>query len=224
MSKTIKAAELIPDASNANKGTQRGRAALEASLRQYGAGRSILVDKHGRIIAGNKTLETAVDIGLEDVVVVQTDGKQIVAVQRMDLDLAQDESARMLAYADNRVGELDLDFDADQLLADLNAGLPLEQLWFENELDALLEADALTNIGDAPESNERKLGDKNKQIKVVLYADELKDFERAILATGQKNRGIAILEICRHYLDTHEKGQQHTQFESLFADEAFARD
>lgn len=132
--KRIKASELTPDPHNANKGTERGRYALEASLRQYGAGRSIVVDKHGRIIAGNKTLETASDVGLDDVIVVQTDGKQIVAVQRMDLDLAQDEQARMLAYADNRVGELDLDFDAEVIAADLAAGLPLNELWQDFEL------------------------------------------------------------------------------------------
>ena len=64
--KRIKASELTPDIRNANKGTERGRGALETSLRQYGAGRSILVDKHGRIVAGNKTLETAAEIGLDD--------------------------------------------------------------------------------------------------------------------------------------------------------------
>lgn len=111
--------DFIPDASNANRGTERGRALLEQSLRQYGAGRSILVDKAGRVIAGNKTLETAAEIGLDDVIVVQTDGKQIVAVQRMDLDLANDEAARMLAYADNRTSEVDLSFDPKQLLADI---------------------------------------------------------------------------------------------------------
>jgi hypothetical protein len=45
---------LAPDKRNANRGTVRGRALLEDSLRRYGAGRSILADKHGNIIAGNK--------------------------------------------------------------------------------------------------------------------------------------------------------------------------
>lgn len=130
--------DFTPDPSNANRGTERGRALLEQSLRQYGAGRSVLVDRNGRIIAGNKTLQTAGEIGLEDVIVVQTDGKQIVAVQRMDLDLANDEAARMLAYADNRVGQIDLDFDPAQLLADMTAGLPLDDFWRQDELDALL--------------------------------------------------------------------------------------
>ena len=135
--RTGKLSELTPDHSNANRGTERGRYALEASLRKYGAGRSILVDRLGRIIAGNKTAETAADVGIDDVIVVQTDGRQVVAVQRTDLDLDSNE-ARELAYADNRVGQLDLDFDPAQILADLNAGVNLDQFWRKDELDALI--------------------------------------------------------------------------------------
>ena len=51
--------DLTPDTKNANKGTQRGRGLLEKSLRQHGAGRSVLVDRDGEIIAGNKTVEIA---------------------------------------------------------------------------------------------------------------------------------------------------------------------
>jgi hypothetical protein len=123
-----KISDLIPDHANANKGTERGRYALEASLRQYGAGRSILLDKNGRIIAGNKTVEVAADVGLDDVLIVQTDGKQIVAVQRTDLDI-DSEAGRGLAYADNRVGELSLSWDAEQVLADLSAGMDLSGMW-----------------------------------------------------------------------------------------------
>ena len=46
--------ELVPDDRNANKGTQRGLGMLEKSLRQYGAGRSVLIDKNGKIIAGKQ--------------------------------------------------------------------------------------------------------------------------------------------------------------------------
>lgn len=132
--------ELTPDHANANKGTERGRYALETSLRQYGAGRSILLDKNGRIIAGNKTAEVAADVGMEDVIVVQTDGKQIVAVQRTDLDI-DSEAGRGLAYADNRVGELSLEWDAEQVLADLNAGVDLSAMFFDFEIDKILGRD-----------------------------------------------------------------------------------
>ena len=71
---TVALGLFVQDTANANAGTKRGRAMVEASLRRYGAGRSILVDKVGRIIAGNTTHEAAVDIGLEGCIAVPTDG------------------------------------------------------------------------------------------------------------------------------------------------------
>lgn len=55
-SKDIKTlADLTPDGENFNKHTEFGTKLLEDSLRKFGAGRSILVDKDGNIIAGNST-------------------------------------------------------------------------------------------------------------------------------------------------------------------------
>ena len=141
--------ELTPDPRNANKGTERGRDALEYSLRSYGAGRSILLDKHGTIIAGNKTAETAADIGIDEVLVVETDGNKVVAVKRTDLDLTKDKAARELAYADNRVSELDLDFDPQAILTDLQEGANLESLWSQAELDKMLK-DLMPPTEDVP--------------------------------------------------------------------------
>ena len=200
-----KLSDLTPDASNANRGTQRGRYALEASLRKYGAGRSILLDKDGRIVAGNKTAEVAGEIGIDDVIIVQTDGTKLVAVQRTDLDIDSPEG-RGLAYADNRVGEIDLDFSGEQLAADLADGLDLSDFWREDEIDALI-ADADKGDIMPAGSNERALGDKARQIKPVLYADEISTFERAILATGERNRGAALIEICRFYLEGNAERQ-----------------
>ena len=49
-----------------------------------------------------------------------------------------DKAARELAYADNRVGQVDLSWDADQLQEDMAAGLDLEGFFFPAELDAIL--------------------------------------------------------------------------------------
>ena len=140
-----------PDVKNANKGTERGRYMVEASLRETGAGRSILLDKDGRIIAGNKTFEAASDIGLP-VRVVETDGTELVAVKRTDLDLDDDTgTARKLAYYDNRTSSVDLAWDVEQILADVNAGLDLSGLWFEHELDGLLNGIAGEVVDPAQE-------------------------------------------------------------------------
>ena len=53
--KEAKLKDLIQDDRNLNAGTERGQQLIEKSLREFGAGRSILLDKNNRIIAGNKT-------------------------------------------------------------------------------------------------------------------------------------------------------------------------
>lgn len=143
-----KVTDLLPDERNANKGTARGMSELDKSLRQNGAGRSILIDKAGRIIAGNKTAERAADIGLSEVIVVQTDGTKLVAVQRTDLDLEADPRARELAYADNRVAQLDLEWDIEQLLADMEAGIDLGGLFNQEDLARMLEDAASETLED----------------------------------------------------------------------------
>jgi hypothetical protein len=152
---------LVPDSKNANRGTVRGRALLEDSLRKYGAGRSILADKHGNIIAGNKTLESAVDIGLP-VRFIETDGTELVVVQRRDLDLYEDKAARELAYTDNRSGELSLDWDVARLLEDRDAGLDLTAVGFtdaelaellagvETRTEGLTDPDAVPGVPEVP--------------------------------------------------------------------------
>lgn len=84
-----------------------------------GAGRSILLDKNGKVIAGNKTLENAVNAGFgdEDLIVVQTTGKQIVAVQRMDLDL-DSKMGKEMALADNATAKANIEWDTEALSAD----------------------------------------------------------------------------------------------------------
>ncbi len=130
------------DKKNANRGTERGRDLLEKSLADLGAGRSILLDKDGNVIAGNKTYEAAEKLGLP-VKVVETDGAELVAVKRTDLDLAEDAGkARQLAIMDNRAGELDLEWDHEKLIEALDAGVDLQELGFtDDELARLASSD-----------------------------------------------------------------------------------
>lgn len=151
--KTESVSDLRPDEKNANRGTDRGRLALRRSLEELGAGRSVLLDKHGRLIAGNKTAEEAQEAGIHEVIVVESDGKKLVAVKRMDLDLELDPEARKLAFADNRVGELDLEWDADQVLAAVEADVDLSGLFTDDELK---ELEAEVNRSFEPEEEGRQ--------------------------------------------------------------------
>jgi len=138
--------DLNPDPHNANRGTDRGRNALAQSLREFGAGRAILIDRHGCVIAGNKTYEQAKRLNIP-FRVVKTDGHQLIAVQREDLDLSTDPRARKLAIADNRVAELDLEWDVDMLKQLVADGLDLSAFWTDAEF-ATLFADSNKGLTD----------------------------------------------------------------------------
>lgn len=105
---------LVPDNKNFNKGTEYGDRLMDESLRKFGLARSIVIDKNNRIIAGNKTAEKAADIGFTDVLVVEVDGNQLVAVKRKDIDL-DSAKGRELALADNATSKANLAWDESMI-------------------------------------------------------------------------------------------------------------
>lgn len=125
--------DFTPDDRNLNQGTERGAALLEKSLQRFGAGRSILVDRDGRIIAGNKTHEAALERGLK-AIEVETDGTTLVVVKRTDISLDSLEG-RELALADNRVAEVNLSWDEKNLEQFAKDGVKLHDWFFDTELE-----------------------------------------------------------------------------------------
>lgn len=107
-------AELKFDDKNFNKHTEFGMSLLEKSLRENGAGRSILIDKDNNIIAGNGIVEAAGSVGLEKVKIVETDGTEIIAVKRTDVRL-DSKQGRKMALADNATAKADLEWDEENL-------------------------------------------------------------------------------------------------------------
>jgi DNA modification methylase len=186
-------AQLILDDRNANKGTKRGRAMLEDSLRSYGAGRAVLVDKNNRVMAGNKTVEAAIAAGMKRIAVIKSDGDVLVAVQRGDLDLKKDKKAKELALADNRVSEIDLSWDP-AILDELD--IDLTKFWNENEISALLKDFRTTDLSapapklDQAEKLQKKWKTKRGQIWVVgdhriMCGDSLSEADVTKLMDGK---------------------------------------
>ena len=127
----MKLTDLIQDSQNANKGTERGAEIVRKSLEKLGAGRSVLIDRTGVLIAGNKTAKAAIEAGLGEAIVIDSDGKQLVVVRRTDLDLSSDAAAKELAIVDNRASEVGLEWDAS-VLAAIGEEVELGD-WFEDE-------------------------------------------------------------------------------------------
>lgn len=143
--------DLKPDRVNANKGTNRGRAMLETSVRRYGAGRSVLADKNNKIIAGNKTLEAAEHAGVEEIIIVPSDGKQLVVVQRTDLDLDTDVEAKELGVVDNQAGAVGLSWDATNLQELERQGVDMRQFFREPEWAKIVNATDVVDSEEIPE-------------------------------------------------------------------------
>lgn len=142
---TISSRDFKAQARNANKGTARGNAQIRTSLKNFGAGRSICVDKNDLTIAGSHVLEGAQEIGMP-VRVVETDGRELVVVRRTDLDLNKDPRAVQLAYADNRTSQVGLEWDAEVIAADIAAGIDLT--------DFFRDADEISKIIKDQEKSE----------------------------------------------------------------------
>lgn len=113
-----------PDPNNANKHTQRGGALLTNSLQRRGAFRSIASAGKGVdipvVMAGNLTLEKAVDAGFTEVVNVHVTGNQLVNVVRDDVEPGTAD-AIALGIEDNEIGRISYQPDID-IVAALAAG------------------------------------------------------------------------------------------------------
>lgn len=140
--------ELRQDVHNFNKGTEDGQALIEKSFQELGAGRSVLVDKDGQIIAGNKSQKAAIKAGIKKVRVIETDGSELIAVKRTDVSL-DSEMGRKLALADNATAKANLVWDEVELnAAATELGIDLEE-WGVELPDM---ADPMDN-GDAKEDD-----------------------------------------------------------------------
>jgi DNA modification methylase len=117
-----KVTSLIADDKNFNKGSENGAEMIRKSFQKFGAGRSILLDKNNRIIAGNKSVEFS---GIEDVLIVESDGTQLIAVKRTDIDLDSPQG-REMALADNASAKANIVFDAELIEAELGEAVCVE--------------------------------------------------------------------------------------------------
>ena len=119
----VKAKDLIHDDKNFNKGSEVGAELIKKSFSKFGAGRSILLDKNNRIIAGNKSVEFS---GIDDVQIVESDGTKLIAVKRTDIDL-DTPLGREMALADNASAKANIVFDAELIEAEV--GVAIAEEW-----------------------------------------------------------------------------------------------
>lgn len=107
----MKLKDLKPDSRNANKHSPAGMEALGKGLQRNGLGRSILISADDEIIAGNGVTEAAAELGIEKVRIIETDGTEVIAVKRTDV---QSGTAKFydMALSDNGIAKANIVLDA----------------------------------------------------------------------------------------------------------------
>jgi len=140
-----------PNPRNHNTGTERGSEMIERSFKKYGAGRSLVADKHGVLIAGNQSQEGALEAGIENVIEIETTGDTVVVVKRVDLDLERDVKAAELGYIDNRANQVSLHYDVAQIVADVERGVDLSEMFSPSELGDLLGKVEVPELDGTPQ-------------------------------------------------------------------------
>ena len=169
--KIIDIEDLTPDAHNFNQGTDEGRQLMQRSLTELGAGRSILVDRNGNVIAGNKTQEAAIKAGIRRVRVIETDGTELVAVKRTDIDI-DSAKGRELALVDNLATQVNLAWDEAELEAmDVEGFDPGQWGWEPPEIQG--EPTDEQGQGEQPEAKEDDFDETKEKIETVCKKGDL---------------------------------------------------
>lgn len=140
---TTPLAALVHDPDNVRLHGSRNLTMIAESLRTTGAGRSVVLDEHNVILAGNGVVRAAPEAGISRVRIVDADGTELIAVRRHGLT---PEQKRSLALFDNRTAEL-ATWDFDKLADSKAAGLSLQPFWTAEEEAAMLAKQAAKVAG-----------------------------------------------------------------------------
>lgn len=147
------------DPKNANRHTDESLTAVQLSVARLGAGRSIVADASGTVVAGEATLKAAQACGLK-LREVRTNGDELVVVVREDLQF-DDPRRTALAIADNQTAKLS-GFDEATLTEQLR-GLGTDQAlltatgFADADLIRLLNPEAAGGASSSEASSESQL-------------------------------------------------------------------
>lgn len=140
-----KISDLRPDDQNANRGTALGQKMIVGSIGRNKLGRSIVVDKNGVVIGGNKTLEAVAEVlGVDaETIVIESAGDKLIVHKRTDLDLDDPDpnnEARRLAFEDNTTSFFSFELDPEIVVSAIEGGFDFEAIGLESfDLEKMLD-------------------------------------------------------------------------------------
>lgn len=153
-------AKIKLDSKNYRVHTDKNKMIIDKSLKELGAGRSILIDSENEIIAGNGVFEQAEKQNIK-IKIVETDGTELIAVKRTDLK-TNDKKRKKLALIDNHSTDTST-FDFDVINVDFE----------EVELEEWGIEESLINLDNIKSNEDRQMPDKNNMVVCPNCGEEI---------------------------------------------------
>ena len=174
---------------------------VRESIESVGTGRSIVIDEDDVVLAGNATVKAAGLAGLTKLKIVEAEGDEVIAVRRRGLS---SEQKRALAIYDNRTAEL-AEWDVEQLVEDVDAGLELGAFFEPVELDEIRTSaipsevlDLLSppgSAGQAPPITTGLLSPSNVvMVQLFLTTETQPQFKEWITALAKRHKTTTITD------------------------------
>jgi len=153
-------AKIKLDSKNYRVHTDKNKMIIDKSLKELGAGRSILIDSENEIIAGNGVFEQAEKQNIK-IKIVETDGTELIAVKRTDLK-TNEKKRKKLALIDNHSTDTS-NFDFDVINVDFG----------EVELEEWGVEESLINLDNIKSNEDRQMPDKNNMVVCPNCGEEI---------------------------------------------------
>ena len=153
-------AKIKLDSKNYRVHTEKNKMIIDKSLKELGAGRSILIDSENEIIAGNGVFEQAEKQNIK-IKIVETDGTELIAVKRTDLK-TNDKKRKKLALIDNHSTDTS-NFDFEAINVDFG----------EVELEEWGIEESLINLDNIKSNEDRQMPDKNNMVVCPNCGEEI---------------------------------------------------
>lgn len=178
------------DKRNYRKHSNKNKELIKKSLKECGAGRSIVIDSEDNIIAGNGIYEQAQSLKIPTKI-VETDGNELVVVKRTDLK-TNDDKRKQLAVMDNSTSDSS-EFDFELLGADFDNdtledwGIELNNKELVSKYTRKISVPTYEIKGDNPSLSELYNTDKADELKSEI--NELKcneDIKQFLLSASTR--------------------------------------
>ena len=207
------------DKKNYRKHSDNNKRMIRKSLQDCGAGRSVLVDADGYLIAGNGVYEQAQRLKIPTRV-VETDGTELVVVKRTDLR-TDDAKRKELALADNATSD-SVEWDMQNIAEDFD--ISVAEDWGIDLGGDDVDADQYSDEFEL----ENKIKDGNQKISFMFTDAQVARVKRALSAIvytdefaamdkdgNQNENACAITLLCDMWLKSACENANEEDFELL---------